>query len=167
MNWDEYYMRLAYLVARKSKDPSTRIGSVIVKNNNIISTGYNGIPRGVLDPCDGHDHLINRTTRPEKYHWFAHSERNSIYFAARNGAAIEGATLYTLGVPCSDCGIAIIQSGIKRVIVHKQWGKEIFENWEVSQLITKQMFSEAGVVLEFLDQKLNEECMISGKNFVN
>ena len=139
VKWDQYFMSLVYLVSTLSKDKSSHIGAVIVGHDNTVrSTGFNSFPRGI------NDNLPERQKRPEKYHWFAHGERNAIYNAARIGGTLEGCKLYTQGVPCSDCAIAIIQSGITEVITHTSW-KYSSEKWEHLADRSIQMFKEAGI----------------------
>jgi dCMP deaminase len=113
MTWDEYFIKHAMLVSEKSKDPSTKVGCVLVGGDNeILSTGFNGFSRGV-------DELIpERWDRPEKYKWVEHAERNAIYNAARNGVRLKGARAYLNWepIPCTDCTRALIQSGIVEII---------------------------------------------------
>jgi dCMP deaminase len=109
-NWDKKFQDVTKLVASWSKDRSTKCGTVIVgRNNEILSTGYNGFPVGVNDDIE------SRHDRPEKYFYTEHGERNAIYHAARNGHSLENSILYTNWFPCSDCARAIIQSGINEV----------------------------------------------------
>jgi dCMP deaminase len=111
-SWDLYFLEIAQLVATRSKDPSSQVGAVIVRKRNIISTGYNGFPRGV------NDNVPERYERPAKYKWTIHGEENAILNASRNGTAVEGATLYvTPFAPCVECAKAIVQSGIIEVVV--------------------------------------------------
>lgn len=111
MDWDEYFMEMAHLVAKKSKDRSTKVGCVIVgPNHEVRTTGYNGFCRGINDDVE------HRHDKPEKYFWAEHAERNAIYNAARNGIALEGCTAYVTMIPCADCTRGLIQSGVKRVL---------------------------------------------------
>jgi len=143
---DEFWMNMAYLCAENSKDESTHIGAVIVgPDNEIRSVGWNGFPRGI------NDNLQHRQERPEKYYWFAHAERNSTYNAARIGVSVKDCVMYTPGIPCSDCAIAIIQSGIKEVILDKDWDEGNSEKWSESGNRSHQMFEEAGVSVRFLE----------------
>jgi len=136
------YMTMAYLVAMQSKDNRTWIGSVIVgPDNEVRSTGYNGLPRG----CN--DDIAERQEQPEKYFWFEHSERNAIYNAARMGLSMKDCILYTMGIPCADCARAVIQAGITKVVVHKPWNADNTEKWVESCRRSKEMFQEAGVKL--------------------
>lgn len=134
MNWHEYFINLAAEISTKSKDPSTKVGCVIVDDQHaILSTGYNGFARGVNDAGaalqtfipDGGGQPSQRVLdfnarweRPEKYEWVIHAEHNAILQAARTGRRLEGATLYIQYdcPPCSDCCDAIIQAGIRTVI---------------------------------------------------
>jgi dCMP deaminase len=110
--WHAYYLAVCRSVALRSKDPNTQIGCVIVgPAHEIRSTGYNSFPRGINDA------VSERQSRPEKYLWIEHAERNAIYNAARAGTPLEGCTIYVEVVPCMDCARAIVQAGIAQVIV--------------------------------------------------
>jgi dCMP deaminase len=142
MNWDEYFIKMAKLVAEKSKDRSTKVGAVIVgEANNVLSTGYNGFPRGV------NDNVEERHGRPAKYKWTEHGERNAIYNASRHGIVLAGARLYLNWepCPCTDCARAIIQSGIKEVIGPNIPFGGVGTHWSDDAKISKQMLDEAGV----------------------
>ena len=104
MNWTDYFYNIAQQVKEKSKDEWTKVGAVIVgKDKEIVSTGYNSFPRGIVD------NKPERQERPEKYFWFEHAERNAIYNAARIGVSTKGCTMYlTCGIPCADCARGII-----------------------------------------------------------
>jgi dCMP deaminase len=160
-SWDELFMRHAYLISSKSKDTRTKIGAVLIKNNRVISEGYNGIPTGV---CDCNE---QRYQRPEKYFWFEHAERNSVYSCARAGIATKDSVMYTQGVPCADCARACIQAGITTIVVHKQW--EDFEQmyyrdkWEESGKRSNAMFNECGILVRRFDGALNVLTMMDGK----
>jgi dCMP deaminase len=110
-NKDDYFMSLAKLVSSRSLDPDTQHGCVAVsKDGAILSTGYNGPPRNV-------DDTKIPLTRPEKYLYFEHSERNCIYNAARIGIPLAGCTFYVTGIPCVDCMRAIYQTGASEVVM--------------------------------------------------
>lgn len=122
ISWDSYFMGLAALASFRSKDPSTQNGSCIVKGHNPITNGYNGFPDGCSD--DDFPWVRGEKGTPSyetKYPYAEHSERNAIFDAARRGVALEGATLYLYSekgyYPCDECARAIIQSGIKRVVM--------------------------------------------------
>jgi len=121
-DWDTYFMALLDPIASRSKDPNTKFGSLIVgPENNIRSSGFNSFPRGIRDA------VPERLERPEKYMWIEHGERNAIFAAARIGTPLMGSKIYQLGLPCMDCGRAIIQVGIVEVIYdaarQEEWEK--------------------------------------------
>ena len=110
ISWDEYFMGIAMLAARRSKDPSTQVGACIVSTDNIIiSTGYNGMPKG----CSDDELPWDRTGEETKYPYVVHAELNAILNA--NGRDLRGSRLYVALFPCNECAKAIIQSGIKEV----------------------------------------------------
>ena len=89
LDWDTYFMSLAYLVGMKSKDPRTKVGAVVVgPDNEIRSTGYNSFPRGM------NDRVAERQVAPAKHLYFEHAERNAIYNAARMGQSLKGCRIY-------------------------------------------------------------------------
>lgn len=141
IKWDNRFIDLAKLVGSWSKDPSTQVGAVIVDNNNrIISVGYNGFPQGIIDD----ERLDNRET---KYKIIVHGEINAILFANKS---VEGCTLYTIPFePCPRCASLIIQSGIKRVVSYKNTN----DRWEEDFLITRQLFKEANIKLDYIDEE--------------
>lgn len=146
ISWDQYFMTMAYLAAMRSKDQSTHCGAVIVDDmNNVVATGYNSFVRGI------NDNVQERQERPGKYMWMEHSERNAIYSASMRGCILRGCKIYVTGIPCADCARAIIQAGIKEVVIEKRedFGKE----WDESCKVTLTMFEEAGVEL----REMNEE----------
>lgn len=111
MTWDEFFMNLAAATALKSKDPSTKVGCVIVgPDNEVRSLGFNGLPRGVPDDPA-------RMVRPEKYLWTSHAEENAVAQAARVGAALKGCRAYVTHHPCSRCARSLIQAGIECVVI--------------------------------------------------
>lgn len=138
--WNKRFIELARHISEWSKDPSSKVGAVIVDSNRrIVSTGYNGFPRGVVD---SNERLENRDI---KYRMVLHAEENAIMFAKQN---LQGCSLYvTTMPPCSHCAALIIQSGIKHVYAPKS---DIPDRWAESVAITKQMFSESGVTLDFI-----------------
>lgn len=149
ISWDKYFMSMVYLVAMKSKDPNTKIGAVIVgKDHEIISCGFNGLPRGMKDDLDSYN------SKPDKYFWYEHAERNAVYNAARNGIHTLGCTMYTQGVPCADCARGAIQAGIKEVVVHTDWNKLNNEKWVISSQYSQAMFSDCGVNLRYYKDTL-------------
>jgi dCMP deaminase len=142
MDWDSYFTSMANLVASKSKDRSTKVGCVIVgPTNEVRSTGYNGFCRGIDDWVEA------RHSRPEKYLWAEHAERNAIYNAARNGIRLEDCTLYSTVFPCSDCARGIIQSGIKRVVTAQYNKSTSMPDHNFDRAL--EMFTEVGVELVY------------------
>jgi dCMP deaminase len=148
LSWDELFVLQAFLMAQKSKDPSTKVGCVIVNDDNVIlSTGFNGFPRGIEEDSDF------RWKRPEKYHWVEHAERNAIFNAARVGVSLNGARAYLNWEPkpCAECTRALIQAGIKEVIgpnrVFK--GKGAGKHYSIDH--AEVMLREAGVRVRVFD----------------
>lgn len=135
-DWHRRFLELAQHIGNWSKDPSTQVGAVIVDDQRrIISTGYNGFPRGVIDSDERYHN------RDVKYEMIVHGEINAIVFAQQD---LTGATLYTWPfMPCSRCAAIVIQTGIKRVVAPH------CENprWRDSFELTRRMFEEAGVEL--------------------
>ena len=111
INWDEYFMGVALLAAKRSKDPNTQVGACIVDENNVIlSTGYNGFPIG----CSDDEFPWAREGEPTKYPYVVHAELNAILKAS--GKSLRGAKIYVALFPCNECAKAIIQSGIKEIV---------------------------------------------------
>lgn len=138
--WRDRYWDIAKSVASWSKDPSRKIGAVAVDTVKkiILSTGYNGFPRGIEDT---ESRLNDRET---KYQFVSHAEANVIYNATYSGVSLNGADLYVYGLPvCNECAKGIIQVGIKRVLILTN--AEIPEIWTDSWKKSKTMFDEAGV----------------------
>lgn len=134
-------MTIARAVAQLSKD-DTKVGAVIIGPDGEGGPwGYNGAPRG----CSA-DEDERFQTRPEKYYLAEHAERNAIYTAARSGFSPKGATLVVTHFPCMDCARAIVQSGIKRVIVGGMT-TAFSERWRENIVRSKQLFEETGVEL--------------------
>lgn len=110
-SWDEYFLEIAKVVAKRSTCDRAHVGAVIAKNKVILSTGYNGAPRG-MPHCDdvGHEIVEGHCIRT------AHAEANAIAQAAKNGTPIEGASIYLTISPCYDCFKMMVNSGIKEVV---------------------------------------------------
>lgn len=113
INRDEYFMGIALLSAKRSKDPSTQVGACIVDNDNkVVSIGYNGMPRGIADTdltWEKGEGLHS------KYLYVCHAEFNAI-LNIRNGSSLKGCTVYVTLFPCNECTKAIIQTGIKKIV---------------------------------------------------
>ena len=111
ISWDEYFMGIAMLAAMRSKDPSTQVGACIVSPDNIIiSTGYNGMPKG----CSDDEFPWGREGAVTKYPFVVHAELNAILNA--NGRDLRGSRVYVALFPCNECAKAIIQSGVREVV---------------------------------------------------
>ena len=138
INWDEYFMGVAQLAAKRSKDPSTQVGACIVSpDNKILSIGYHGFPIG----CSDDEFPWEKTdTSPDhnKYLYSTHSELNAIL--NYRGGSLEGTKLYVTLFPCNECANAIIQSGIRTLIYDsdKYAGSD-------SVVASKRMLDAAGV----------------------
>jgi dCMP deaminase len=111
--WHRRFLNMATLVSTWSKDPSTKVGAVIVRpeTRSIVSTGFNGLPRGIAD----NDERLR--DREYKMLTTVHAEMNAILHAARTGVLLEGCIMYCTWMPCAHCAAAIVQSGIRRVII--------------------------------------------------
>jgi len=150
MDWNKYFMSMAFFVAMKSKDKSTQVGTVIVGiDHEIISTGYNGLPRG----ADDNNSEVNE--KPLKYMLTEHSERNAIYNACRIGVSTKGCIMYTIAMPCADCARAIIQSGITTLVFTDWWEKQgISDDWSKSVAVAQKMLHDCGITMELYNGPL-------------
>ena len=146
INWDEYFMGVALLAAKRSKDPSTQVGACIVSTDNIIlSTGYNGFPYGCSDDSFPWDREGNET----KYPFVVHAELNAILNAG--GRNLRGAKIYVDLFPCNECAKAIIQSGIREVVY-------LYDKYAdtPATIASKRMLNAAGVKLTQLKTDVQE-----------
>ena len=124
-SWDQYFMRIAQIVAERATCNRAKIGSVIVKDKNIIATGYNGSPAG-HPHCTEVGCLIYVSRNPdgeEEENCFRtiHAEINAIAQAAKHGVGIEGADIYVTASPCYHCLKTIMNTGIRRVLYAKPY----------------------------------------------
>lgn len=137
ISWDEYFMGVALLSAKRSKDPGTQVGACIVnQQNKIVGAGYNGLPMGCSDdafPWSREGDFLNT-----KYPYVCHAELNAIL--NNIGMDLHGCKIYTALFPCNECTKAIIQSGIKEVIYlsDKYAGEDVFK-------ASRKMLESAGV----------------------
>lgn len=137
ISWDEYFMGVALLSAKRSKDPSTQVGACIVNaKNKIVGAGYNGLPIGCSDddfPWEKKGEFLDT-----KYPYICHAELNAIL--NNIGMELDDCKIYTALFPCNECTKAIIQSGIKEVIYlsDKYEGNDVF-------IASKFMLDKAGV----------------------
>jgi len=136
--WDLRFLELARHISDWSKDPSTKVGCVVVgPDREIRSTGFNGFPRGIEDDDD---RLQNRE---KKYPMICHAEENAIMHAARIGISLKGNTAYVTWPPCSRCTRSLIQAGINEVVYPSE--VEIPERWKEDFSIAMEMMEEAGI----------------------
>jgi len=137
INWDEYFMGIAILSAERSKDPSTQVGACIVsEDNNILSIGYNGFPRGCSDEEISWDR--EGDFQNTKYAYVCHAELNAIL--NYTGATLKDSKIYVDLFPCNECAKAIIQSGIKEVI----YMSDKYKDTDAVK-VSKRMFDMSGV----------------------
>jgi len=147
--WDSYLLGIAEAASKKSKDPNSKLGAALVQGNVVISTGFNGFPRGI-------DEREERWQRPIKYQFVSHAEANAIFNAARNGIPTVDATLYLYGFPgpCIECAKAIIQAGILRVVWQlnelKMSDPVAKAKWEDDLDFAQRLLFEAGVIISVL-----------------
>lgn len=132
----DWSIELAEHMAKLSKDPSTKVGSVIFDSKRrLVSGGYNGFARGV------HDASSRLNDRETKYKLVLHAEKNAIMFAT---APLEGCTLVVTHPCCSQCAAMIVQSGIKHVVWPRP-SDDFLSRWKNDLLLTLDQFSEAGI----------------------
>ena len=148
-SWDEYFSNMVDAVATRATCDRGRAGCVIVKDKQILVTGYVGSPKG-LPHCDDVGHLFKKVIHEDgkvTQHCVrtVHAEQNAITQAARRGIALEGSTLYVRMTPCRTCTMLIINTGIKRVVCQMKYhaGEE-----------SEAMFKEAGIQLDFLSEEI-------------
>ena len=145
--WDEYFMEMAELTAKRSTCSRRQVGAVIVRDNRAVATGYNGAPRGLahceekggclrqqLNVPSGQRHELCRAL---------HAEQNAIISAASMGNAIEGGTIYITHQPCVICAKMIVNAGIKRIVVREGYPDEL----------AMEILDEAGLTVERLGEK--------------
>jgi len=153
MSWEEYFFNVILEIQKKSKD-RTKVGCVIVSPyNEIVSTGFNGFPRGVEDR---QDKVPERYEREIKLMYTEHAEKNAIFAAARRGIPLEGCKIYIEWSPCADCMRAIIQSGIKEVVLNGRSesfnNKELRSRWEAQIQCAEIMAKEAGIKIRIWNE---------------
>lgn len=154
--WDEYFMGIARRALVRSKDRSTKVGSICVgPDKEIRLTAYNGFPRGVNDDVE------ERHQRPEKYLWTCHGEENIVCAAARIGVPLKGCSVYVVCEPeplppCATCARMMIQAGIVKVVYEKAKqpdNPEILARWNDSTRAALEMLGEAGVEVIVMEKK--------------
>ncbi|MFL2956245.1 MAG: deoxycytidylate deaminase [Marine Group II euryarchaeote MED-G36] len=136
--WDGRFLNLAKHISEWSKDPSTKVGCVVVgTDREIRSTGFNGFPRGIEDSID------RLEDREQKYPLICHAEENAIMHAARIGISLKDCAAYVTWPPCSRCARSLIQAGVNEVVYPSN--SEIPERWKDDFEIAIGMMEEAGV----------------------
>lgn len=140
-DWDSRWLAVAAVYRSFSKDPSTKVGALTVRDNRPLSQGWNGFPRGYEDDPD------ELNDREVKYALTVHAEMNAVLNAAYNGIALEGSTLYVDGLPvCSDCAKCVVQAGIVRVVMRLNLLETPTSGrWHESFKKTAALFDEVGV----------------------
>ncbi|MEA3504231.1 MAG: cytidine/deoxycytidylate deaminase family protein [Bacteroidota bacterium] len=148
-SWDEYFMDISETVATRATCDRGRAGCVVVRDRQILVTGYVGSPRG-LPHCDDVGHLFKKVLHEDgtiSNHCVrtVHAEQNAITQAARLGIALENSTMYVKMTPCRVCAMLIINCGIKRVVCKQKYhaGSE-----------SEEMFKQAGVEMRFFSDEV-------------
>ena len=141
--WHERFMRLAQEVSTWSKDPSTQVGCILVKDRRVISTGFNGFPRGISDDLD------RLTNREVKYEMTVHAEVNAVTTAALHGISTDGCDVYVTFQPCSRCAAVLINAGVRAV--YSKAAYDIPSRWIENFKIASKLFEEAGIT----DQRIS------------
>lgn len=136
--WNQRFLDLADHISTWSKDPSTKVGCVIVNPRNlVVSTGFNGFPSGVEDLPERY------ANRELKLQMVLHAEENALSFYR---GSVEGCSLYVTHPTCSHCAGLIIQQGISKVVVPLEaWKTDMADRYKESNRIARIMYSEAGV----------------------
>ncbi len=136
--WDRRFVELARHISQWSKDPSTKVGCVVVgPDREIRSTGFNGFPRGIADDPD------RLGDRARKYPLVCHAEENAIMHAARIGVALKGCTAYVTWPPCTRCARSLVQAGLHEVVYPAE--VDVPERWADEFAMSLELFHEAGV----------------------
>ncbi|MDD2427420.1 MAG: dCMP deaminase family protein [Eubacteriales bacterium] len=151
LSWDEYFMGVALLSAKRSKDPSTQVGACIVSpQNKIVSVGYNGLPYGCSD--DEFPWAREGDFLDTKYPYVCHAELNAILNSS--GQSMQDCRVYVPLFPCNECSKAIIQVGIREIIY-------LSDKYADTDIIkaSKRMLDAAGVKYRALDQESFEICL--------
>lgn len=150
--WTQRFLDLAQLVSTWSKDPSTKVGAVIVdQNNRVVSLGFNGFPKGVQDMDIPRERKLMRTI---------HAEENALLFAQRD---LSGCSIYVTHHPCANCAAKIIQAGIRNVY----FSTDLSGRWENEKVESKLLFLESGVELGHVIDRDAEEDILNVSNVLD
>ncbi len=147
LKWHIRYMDLAKNISLWSKDPSTKVGAIAVRDGRVISQGYNGFPRSIID------FDLRYENKDIKYTYIVHAEANVIYNSSYEGISLKDADLYIYGLPCcSECTLGIIQSGIKNIYIYIKNEKHNWkESWEVSKVLLEEARIKYYILNDFYD----------------
>jgi dCMP deaminase len=140
ISWDEFFMFSAVVASKRSKDPNTKVGAVVVDDTKIISSGYNGFCVGVPDDMDLWQSRDDPNPMRNKYMYVCHAEMNAITMCDRS---CKGCTIYVTHFPCHECAKIIIQSGIRKIVFGKEWAE-----LQSTNIVSKTLFQKVGVVVE-------------------
>jgi dCMP deaminase len=146
--WDEYFMEITRLVARRSTCLRRSVGAVLVKDKNILATGYNGAPSGVAHCLDVGCLRERMAVLPGERHELCrglHAEQNAIIQAAKHGTNINGATLYCTTMPCIICSKMLINAGILRIVYAQGYPDQLAEEMIEEAGIEAKRFDESGL----------------------
>lgn len=144
-SWDQYFMGMAALTAKRSTCLRRQVGAVIVRDKHIIATGYNGAPRGIAH-CEQRGGCLREKLKipsGERHElcMALHAEQNAIIQAATLGQSIEGGTIYVTHQPCVICAKMIINAGIERIVVREGYPDQL----------ARDVLSEAGLKIHMLE----------------
>lgn len=143
-NWDEYFMKIAEVAASRATCDRKHVGAVVAVNRTLVSTGFNGSPRG-MPHCDEVGHELKEMGGRQSCVRTVHAEANALVQAARNGAKVEGGTIYTTASPCYDCLKLIINAGILRVVCKEFYASRYGMSGEMEKFA-----KDAGLEMVFL-----------------
>ena len=152
ISWDEYFMGVALLAAKRSKDPNRQVGACIVKDNKILATGYNGLPNGCNDQAfywgkETSDDEVDERLAFNKFWYVVHAELNAILNCRLDMSKLSNSTIYVDLFPCNECAKAIIQAGIKEVVYMSDE-----DETETSYKTAMIMFKETNVKMRKLEK---------------
>lgn len=162
----KYFQLVRFMANLFSKDDSTKVGALFIapKTHEILTLGYNGMPRGVDET------LSHRWKRPIKYDFTEHAERNAIFNAARTGTSLLGSICIITLFPCCDCARGIIQSGARMIVTldpFKTSDAESIQRWGPRWETSVEMLNEAGVKIEYLENAQVQFDLATTKDLLN
>ena len=147
ISWDEYFMSMAELASKRSTCIRRQVGAVIVKDHQLLATGYNGAPKGLPNCCDINSCLRQELGIPsgERHELCraVHAENNAITQCAVNGVSCKGGTLYVTASPCNMCLKQIINAGIVRIVA-----KELYPD-----KLSEELLKDSGIKFEIYENK--------------